>query len=200
VIGSPANLITQSVDVKNYAFWKLHGWIDNVWDRYRKAKGLKDDDPAYQKLMLEQCNEMFALEPRNRNMPQSGTVNRGTGTTAPETGEFATNVRPFLDSTCAGCHSPIAPTAGMTLGGQGPSSAQIIAGLVGVKASNGEYNLIEPGAPHKSWVYLKASGEVASVTCTQACDRESMPPAGTGLTQAQLASLSQWIMNGATDK
>jgi hypothetical protein len=43
VAGSPANLIQQSVDVKNYTFWKLHGWIDNVWERYRKAKNLKDD-------------------------------------------------------------------------------------------------------------------------------------------------------------
>src|SRR5262249_33235352 len=147
VFGSPANLIEQAVDVKNYAFWKLHGWIDNVWDRYRKAKGLKDDDDAdYQQLMLDQCNEMWALEPRNRGMT-TGTTDPGSGTTEPETGEFATNVRPFLDRTCAGCHGPIAPTAGMTLGGSGVASKDVIAGLVGVKSSNGEYDLIAPGEP-----------------------------------------------------
>jgi hypothetical protein len=200
VNGSPANLIQQSVDVKNFAFWKLHGWIDDVWDRYRKAKGLSDDDPAYQQLMLEQCNEMFALEPRNRDMSQAGNGTTGPVTTSPETGEFATQVRPFLDSTCAGCHGPIAPTAGMTLGGSGVSSADVIAGLVGMKASNGEYNLIEPGVPDESWVYLKASGGVASVSCTRPCDRESMPPSGAGLTQAQLSSLRAWIMNGATNQ
>ncbi|HMJ15585.1 MAG TPA: hypothetical protein VK524_29415 [Polyangiaceae bacterium] len=200
VSGSPANLIQQAVDVKNFAFWKLHGWIDSVWERYRVAKGLKNDDPAYQQLMLEQCNEMFALEPRNRKPGQSGPGTVDPGTSAPETGEFATRVRPFLDSSCAGCHGPIAPTAGMTLGGTNVSSAEVIAGLVGAAASNGEYKLIEPGAPDKSWVYLKASGGVATVACARACDRQAMPPSGTGLSATQLASLRQWIMNGATDK
>jgi hypothetical protein len=200
VSGSPANLIQQAVDVKNFAFWKLHGWIDDVWERYRKAKGLKDDDPAYRQLMLDQCNEMWALEPRNRLQSQSSSGTTNPGTTAPETGEFATVVRPFLDTTCAGCHSAIAPSAGMTLGGTGVSSAEVMAGLVGVPASNGEYKLIEAGAPDRSWVYLKASGGVATVACTRACDRQSMPPAGAALTQAQLMSLRQWIMNGATNK
>jgi hypothetical protein len=200
VNGSPANLIQQSVDVKNYTFWKLHGWIDNVWERYRKAKGLKDDDPAYQKLMFDQCMEMFTLQPRNRGMSPTtspGTGAAGSGATVPETGVFAQNVRPFLDSTCAGCHSAIAPSAGMTLGGSGISSAEILDGLISQKASNGEYNLIEPGMPQKSWVYLKASGDVATVTCTAACDREPMPPSGVGLNAAQLTTLRDWIMSGA---
>jgi hypothetical protein len=200
VSGSPANLIQQSVDVKNYAFWKLHGWIDNVWDRYRKAKGLKEDEPAYMKLMEEQCMEMFMLQPKNRTgmQPTTGGTTSPTGSTAPETGMFAQQVRPFLDSTCGGCHSPIAPTAGVTLGGMGISSAEIIEGLVGMKASNGEFALVEPGSPEKSWLYLKASGDVKSVTCTSACDRESMPPSGMGLSAPQIASLKQWIMAGAT--
>ena len=200
VNGSPANLIQQSVDVKNYAFWKLHGWIDTVWERYRKAKGLTEDEPAYQKLLMEQCMEMYMLQPRNRSGMQPGgaTGSGGSGAMEPETGVFAETVRPFLDSTCAGCHSGLAPSAGMTLGGQGVSSAEIIDGLVGVKATNGEYNLIEPGNPDRSWVYLKASGQVATVTCSSACDRESMPPSGNGLTSAQLGTLRQWIQDGAT--
>jgi hypothetical protein len=200
VNGSPANLIQQAVDVRNYTFWKLHGWIDNVWERYRKAKGLKDDDPAYQKLMLEQCMEMFTLQPRNRGMTTpGGTTSPGTAGTGAvaETGAFATNVRPFLDSTCGGCHSAIAPSAGMTLGGSGISSAEILDGLISQKSSNGQFNLIEPGAPMQSWVYLKASGEAANAMCTTACDREKMPPSGTGLTAAQLTTLRDWIMSGA---
>lgn len=203
VNGSPANLIQQAVDVKNYAFWKLHGWIDNVWERYRKAKGLKDDDPAYQKLMLEQCMEMFMLQPRNRGMTTTGGTTSpgtaGTGAVA-ETGVFAQNVRPFLDSTCGGCHSAIAPSAGMTLGGSGITSAEILDGLIGQKASNGQFNLIEPGAPQRSWVYLKASGESASAMCATACDREKMPPSGSGLSAAQLTTLRDWIMSGAPRK
>jgi hypothetical protein len=205
VNGSPANLIQQAVDVRNFTFWKLHGWIDDVWERYRKAKGLTDDDPQYQQLMLEQCMEMFTLQPRNRpttggNTGAAGSGAAGSGATVPETGAFATSVRPFLDSTCGGCHSPIAPSAGMTLGGMGISSAEIRTGLVSVKSTNGEYDLIAPGAPEKSWVYLKASGDVANVTCTSLCDRETMPPSGVGLSAAQLTTLRTWIMNGATDK
>jgi hypothetical protein len=201
IFGSPANLVDQSVDVKNYVFWKLHGWIDNVWARYRKAKNLSDDDPAYQQLMLDQCNEMWSLEPRNRNMPTGGTSTGAAGsggTKPPETGYFATMVRPFLDSTCGGCHSAVAPNAGLTLGGMGVASADVIKNIVSVKATNGEYNLIEPGMPEKSWIYLKASGDSLNVMCTSMCDREKMPPSGTGLTDAQLMTLKQWIMNGAT--
>jgi hypothetical protein len=195
-------LIEQSVDVRNYTFWKLHGWIDNVWERYRKAKGLTDSDPKYQQLMLEQCMEMFTLQPRNRPKTGSGTPTgaAGSGATAPETGVFATMVRPFFDSTCGGCHSPIAPNAGMTLGGMGITSKEVREGLVGVKSTNNEYDLIAPGAPEKSWVYLKASGDSLNVMCTSMCDREKMPPSGGGLTAAQLMTLKQWIMDGATDK
>jgi hypothetical protein len=203
VSGSPANLIQQSVDVKNFMFWKLHGWIDQVWDRYRKAKNLTDDDPKYQQILLEQCLEMHALQPRNRGTSQTTPTNGAAGSggaTAPETGVFATSVRPLFDTTCAGCHSAIAPSAGMTLGGTGISSAEVRLGLVGVKANNGEYNLIEPGDPNKSWLYLKASGRATNATCTSNCDREPMPPSGVGLTADQLQTLSAWIVAGATDK
>jgi hypothetical protein len=200
VSGSPGNLIDQAVDVRNYSFWKLHGWIDNVWQRYRVAKGLKDDDPKYLKDLQDQCMEMYYLKKSNRKLPKTGTPTGAAGgaAPAPETGYFATQVRPFLDSTCGGCHSAIGPSAGLTLGGKGISSKEVLEGLVSQKSTNGEYNLIEPGDPMRSWVYVKASGDVATVTCKGACERQKMPPSGTGLTAAQLQTLRQWIMNGAT--
>ncbi|HEX6241748.1 MAG TPA: hypothetical protein VFZ61_12660, partial [Polyangiales bacterium] len=197
VTGSPANLIDQAVDVKNHSFWKLHGWIDDVWERYRKAKGLKDDDPAYQKILLEQCLEMHALMPKNRKKGP-GTGGPGPDAGVPETGVFAQTVRPMFDTLCGGCHSAIGPSAGLTLGGPGISSAEIRDGIVGVKATNGEFNLIEPGAPEKSWIYLKASGEAANATCTRSCDRDIMPPSGTRFSAAELMTLRQWIQGGAT--
>jgi hypothetical protein len=199
ITGSPGNLIEQAVDVRNYTFWKLHGWIDNVWERYRVAKGLKADDAAYVKIMREQCNEMFYLKKSNRNMPMQPTGSTGMGTTgAAETGYFATQVRPFLDASCGGCHSAIGPSAGLTLGGMAITSAEVMEGLVGKKSTNGEYSLIEPGAPERSWVYLKASGESTTVMCTSACGRGKMPPSGDGLTAAQLQTLSKWIKDGAS--
>lgn len=200
VSGSPGNLIEQAVDVRNYSFWKLHGWIDNIWERYRVAKGLKADDADYKKIMLEQCNEMFYLKKSNRNMPMqpTGSTSMSGAAGNAETGQFATQVRPFLDSTCGGCHSAIGPSAGVTLGGMNISSAEVLEGLVGKKSSNGEYNLIEPGAPERSWVYLKASGESSTVMCKSACGRGKMPPSGDGLTAAQLQALSKWIKDGAS--
>jgi hypothetical protein len=196
VNGSPANLINQAVDVKNHVFWKLHGWIDDVWQRYRVAKGLKENDPEYQKLLLEQCLEMHALMPKNRGA--SSAQDAGVPDAGPETGVFAREVRPIFDSVCGGCHSAIGPSAGLVLGGPGISSTEIREGLVGVKATNGEYDLITPGNPDTSWVYLKASGGAANVTCTRACDRDTMPPSGMRLTSAQLTTLREWIMMGAT--
>jgi hypothetical protein len=197
VNGSPANLIDQKVDVRNFLFWKLHGWIDDVWERYRRAKGLTADDPSYVAALEAQCEEMYYLMPSHRKTGPGS--DGGVPTTAPsdETGVFAKTVRPFLESTCTGCHLDSGPTAGLVLGG-GISSSEIIDGIVNVKASNDQYNLIEPGAPDKSWLYLKASGAAEQASCTGKCDRGSMPPSGMGLTTAQLASLRTWIMNGAS--
>ncbi len=45
-------------NIDNYMFWKLHGWIDNVWEKYRIAKGLQPDDPKLQADLIAQCQEM----------------------------------------------------------------------------------------------------------------------------------------------
>jgi len=202
VPGSPGNLIEQAVDVRNFSFWKLHGWIDDVWQRYRDAKGLADSDADYQQIMHEQCMEMYYLKKSNRSLPMAPTGTTDSSSTpnidSAETGYFATKVRPFLDTTCGGCHSAIGPSAGLTLGGAGISSSEVIQGLVRAKSSNHEYSLIEPGEPERSWVYLKASGESETVSCSSACGRQRMPPSGGGLSVDQLQALSKWIADGAT--
>lgn len=40
-------------NIKNQRFWRLHGWIDFQWTRFRQAKGLDDNDPAYLAAMRE---------------------------------------------------------------------------------------------------------------------------------------------------
>ncbi len=35
---SEHGLGNQFANIDNYMFWKMHGWIDKVWDRYRAAK------------------------------------------------------------------------------------------------------------------------------------------------------------------
>ena len=43
-------------NIKNQRFWRLHGWIDNVWSAYRHQKGLSDNDPAYQAALKAQMD------------------------------------------------------------------------------------------------------------------------------------------------
>lgn len=44
---SPINLGDPTVNIFNHRFWKLHGWIDHQWWRFRRAKGLSDSDATY---------------------------------------------------------------------------------------------------------------------------------------------------------
>lgn len=61
VAGSPVNLGNGHGVVENRVFWQLHGWIDDVWERYRVAKGIGNDDEAYVAEMKAQCWEMHVL-------------------------------------------------------------------------------------------------------------------------------------------
>lgn len=44
---SPINIGSPRVNTFNWRFWKLHGWIDHQWWRFRRARGANDADPAY---------------------------------------------------------------------------------------------------------------------------------------------------------
>jgi hypothetical protein len=62
---SPANLGRTDTAVRNYIFWKLHGFLDDVWTRYRAAKGLDDADHGYLQLIDDECVRMHELSPAN---------------------------------------------------------------------------------------------------------------------------------------
>lgn len=61
VAGSPINLGIGAPLIKNRVFWQLHGWIDRVWERYRVARGLADDELGYLESIVGQCEEMHDL-------------------------------------------------------------------------------------------------------------------------------------------
>jgi len=61
VQGSPVLLGNGLGVVENRVFWQLHAWIDDVWERYRVAKGVGEDDEAYLAEMRAQCEEMHLL-------------------------------------------------------------------------------------------------------------------------------------------
>jgi hypothetical protein len=197
VDSSPNSLGKQTVNIGNYMFWKLHGWIDTIWERYRAAKGLADDEPKLVAALLDQCREMHQLG----RVIDPNLVQDNTGPLPVEHGYFHETVRPALERVCSGCHSESSPEAKMPLGGH-ISSTDVVKNLVNVQSySGGQFLRVVPGHPEQSWLYLKAAGMAASAGCTgSTCRTESMPPGATAaqmLTAAELATLSQWITDGA---
>lgn len=195
---SPHSLGKQTVNVNNYMFWKLHGWIDQIWERYRKAKGLAADEPKLKQALLDQCHEMTRLGQEFGSV--AGAGGRDGGVPLPvEHGFFHEQVRPIFERVCSGCHSEASPEANLSLGGQ-ISSADVVKGLVsGQSAHGGQFLRVVPGNPAKSWLYLKVSGMAAAAGCTGAmCMTGVMPPAGmVTLSQTELGAIRQWIMDGA---
>lgn len=192
-------------NVDNYMFWKLHGWIDNVWEKYRVAKGLSQSDQKYKDDMLAQCREMDMEETIVANHMGSAPPDPNNTPLPQETGFFHTMVRPILESAaakCSGCHSETGPEAGMSLGGH-ISSADVVKGLINVQArGGGQYVRIKPNDPANSWLYLKITGQTSTCTATSTgiCSLGVMPPDASGtlaVTPAQADIVKQWIMMGA---
>jgi hypothetical protein len=197
------------VNITNYMFWKLHGWIDNVWEKYRTAKGLnKPGSPEMQKYtqdMKQSCNEMDIEIEILKQTPGSGPT-FDCPPDVDEKGDFHTKVRPIFETEtnhCASCHGPsqTSPYANLTLGGQ-VSSKCIVERLKHQSMDGGQFKLVEPGQPEKSYLYLKASGLADGAGCVsndvnKPCNTAAMPPGGKTMTDAELEILRKWIADGA---
>ncbi len=47
-----------TVNIENREFWRLHGWVDEQWSAFRRAKGLTARDPEYRAAMQKAYAEM----------------------------------------------------------------------------------------------------------------------------------------------
>lgn len=195
----------QEANIDNYMFWKLHGWIDRVWEKYRVAKGLAPDDMALQEELVRQCREMDALA--TLIDPSLGAPDPPDEPLPTEAGQFHEEIRPIFESDvnlCSGCHGPSGAEAGLTLGGD-VSSAQIVSGLVNKPSIHGgQYKLVAPGDADQSWLYLKVAGLAEQARCvasnTASCNTQIMPPNASGhvtLSEAELSALRAWIEDDA---
>jgi len=197
------------VNITNYMFWKLHGWIDNVWEKYRVAKGLTKDGSAemqkYKQDLKAACNEMDIEVEILKQNPGNGPV-LDCPPDVDEKGDFHSKVRPIFETAtnhCASCHGPSqsSPYASLTLGGQ-VSSKCIVERLKRASLDGGQFKLIEPGDPERSYLYLKAAGTAAAAGCVSSdpnkpCNTAAMPPGGKTMTDAELKILYDWIKAGA---
>jgi hypothetical protein len=56
---SPFRMQRFSRNLESEVFFKLHGWLDGIWTKYRKSKGLDDaTDAAYGTAMHHACMHM----------------------------------------------------------------------------------------------------------------------------------------------
>ncbi|WP_224366712.1 hypothetical protein [Hyalangium versicolor] len=184
VPGSQYLLANNNANLPVVAFWRLHTWIDDMWERYRVAKGIGEEDEAYKAEMQAQCEEMHMLEKAPK--PNDGTA-------AVETGVFAEKIAPIFKSYCSGCHDIVSPSKGVVLAGTAASTIRV--GLVGVKASEVDMNLIDPGSPATSWLYRKITGDMNGIQCSGCTS--PMPPAGAGPKAEEIETLRAWIAAGA---
>jgi len=197
------------VNITNYVFWKLHGWIDKVWEKYRVAKGLTTEgSPEMQKYEQDLAAQCYEMDLEVEILKQ--TVGEGPILDCPpdvdETGYFHTTVRPIFENDanhCSACHGPAqtSPYAGLTLGGS-ISSSCLVERLKRASNDGGQFQLVVPGDPESSWLYLKASGKAETAGCTSTdpnkpCNSATMPPSGRTMTDAELEILRQWIADGA---
>lgn len=197
VADSPHALVDQVVDLGNYMFWKLHGWMDDVWERYRIAKALLPDEPKLRQALLDNCREMDRLS--QLFDPSVGTTRPSSnGPATPEYGDFHTNVRPILNDLCSGCHSGTAPMGGVSFA-RNLQSREITSQLVDVASkSGGQFKRVVAGKPQESWFFLKVTDMAKASACTGICNLQSMPPTGqVELDAAQIEAIRSWIANGA---
>jgi hypothetical protein len=197
----------QYTNIDNYLFWKMHGWIDKVWDRYRAAKGKKPTDQDIKDAVLKQCREMdtyaVLIKPDLKPNPDACT------TPAPQqTGVFATTIRKIFENDrnkCTGCHGASGGMANLSLGGDPCiKSSDIVAKLVNQPSVNGgQFKLVVPNKPEESWLYLKVTNKAATAGCTPTataqCNTGSMPQGSPTITftPEEQEALRQWIADGA---
>lgn len=104
---------------------------------------------------------------------------------------WAARIENILEFNCSGCHNAINPEAGLTLIGEGTYER-----LLEVSAQNPELNLIEPGDPMSSYLFLKIIGDDSIVGNPMPYN----PLTGEGaLTMAEIADIETWITNGAIE-
>ncbi|HEU4565200.1 MAG TPA: hypothetical protein VFS05_11145 [Gemmatimonadaceae bacterium] len=102
---------------------------------------------------------------------------------------FAHDVEPILATRCAtgGCHTTRSRRAGMVL-----ERGQAYDNIVGVQAVTSPLKRIEPGNPDESWLIRRIEADPA-----RRDNLPRMPLGSTPLTANQIATIRNWVSQGA---
>ncbi len=91
-----------------------------------------------------------------------------------------------VSCTFSGCHSGVAPAAGLSL--EGDFAARIVGVASGQRPG---FKLVDPGNPNESYLLIKVRGDDEIVS-------QQMPP-GAPLSPEQVAIIRAWIASGAKE-
>lgn len=104
---------------------------------------------------------------------------------------WAARISKILESNCGGCHGGATPQGDLLLTGD-----DVYARLLEPSMQVPELNLIEPGAPELSYLYLKLIGDESIVGNPMPYN----PLTGEGsLGMAEISDIETWIANGAVE-
>ncbi|MCA9705992.1 MAG: hypothetical protein KDK70_09115 [Myxococcales bacterium] len=104
---------------------------------------------------------------------------------------WESRVKLILEFNCGGCHNEADPQGGITLLGEG-----VYERLLEPSSQMSDMNLIEPGDPLRSYLYLKLIGDDSILGQQMPYN----PLTGEGsLSQAEISDIETWIINGAIE-
>jgi hypothetical protein len=120
----------------------------------------------------------YSADPESLNLLGSGVT-------------WEQRVKQILEFNCGGCHSDPAPQAGLSL-----KDGDVYARLLQPSTQLPDLNLIEPGDPDASYLWLKVTADERIMGSPMPLD----PLNGTRrLTEAELADIKAWIEAGAVE-
>jgi hypothetical protein len=69
------NQVNSPLNMDFYLFWKIHGWVDRVWEKYRKITGKSPFAPELQADLIKQCQIHYFWTQQNLNFLTSPVNN-----------------------------------------------------------------------------------------------------------------------------
>ncbi|MCW5713104.1 MAG: hypothetical protein KIT43_01130 [Bauldia sp.] len=114
--------------------------------------------------------------------PEAAAIALGPGSTC--IAEFDRRVQPILNLRCVQCHQSVTGGGGLSLQAAGTAERIVL-----VPSSGSALNLVEPGRPEQSYLYLKVTGRQAEVSGMGA----RMPLIGIRLSDESIETIRAWI-------
>ncbi|MEE9384647.1 MAG: hypothetical protein V3V08_14680 [Nannocystaceae bacterium] len=142
------------------------------------VEGFEGEGSAALRAPIDYKNCSYSNDPESLNLLGDGVT-------------WEKRVRKIFEFNCGGCHGGAEPQAGLNLVGDG-----VYARLLELSGQRPELNLITPGEPDESYLYLKLMGDESIVGTQMPFNPISGP---VSLTEGELGDVLNWIENGAIE-